>query len=185
MASGDERPVLPGPLSFPLIRKPQGDTRLAGFSTGTKEKWERDVNELVDFHYKIGMQGWPRLKIMAMMSAADEVLGVCGWHPKQPGFTPPGKQMTEPPPYIRFIGIAEGFRKRNSEAGVTLGDELLVGALKRIALQWPSKAMPAVWALVDPKNKDSHNLFERHGFRMIEKEVGDHRQYRPYDLELF
>jgi ribosomal protein S18 acetylase RimI-like enzyme len=177
-------PVLGGRPKFAIIKEPKGDSRLEGFSAGSAKKWERDVNNLVKSRYDAGLAGYPRLKMMAMTTAAGDVLGVCGWHPKQPQYTPPGKQMVEPP-YIYVIGVAEQFRGWRSEAGLRLGSELLVGTLKKIAVQWDTPDMPAVWALVDPKNDDSHNLFERHGFGLIKKETGDHRQYRPYGLPIF
>jgi hypothetical protein len=176
--------VLQGRPKFSIVKEPKGDTRLQGFSTGSAMKWERDVNCLVAQRYEVGLAGFPRLKFMAMTSTGGEVLGLCAWHPRQPQYTPPGKQMIEPP-YIHLIGLAEQFRGWQSEDGKRLGSELLVGALKKISLQAGTPEMPAVWALVDSKNADSHNLFERHGFGLIKKPTGDHRQYRPYGVPIF
>jgi ribosomal protein S18 acetylase RimI-like enzyme len=176
--------VVEGRLKCLWVKEPKGDDRLKGFTTGVAEKWERDVNSIVAQRYEVGLAGFPRLKIMAMMSETDEVVGLCGWHPKQPQYTPPGKPMIEPP-YIYFIGISKQFRSGRDENGNRLGSELLVGALKKITLQWKTPEMPAVWALVDKANERGHNMFERHGFGRIEKKQGDDRQYRPYGTPIF
>ena len=54
------------------------------------------------------------------------------------------------PPYIHLIGLSRHHHPGwYSEAGARLGSELLLGALKKIGLQWRTDDMPAVWALVE------------------------------------
>jgi hypothetical protein len=178
-------PVLEGRPKFPTIKDPKGDPRLKDFSCGSKEKWERDVNDLVKELYERGSAIYDRLTVVAMESQSGELLGVCGFRPKQPQFKPPGKETVEPP-YIHVIGLSKSYRGWTLEDEKTrLGSALLAGTMKKIALVWSGDATPAMWALVAPKNKYSHNLFERHGFGLIKKPSGDHRQYRPYGLPLF
>ncbi len=125
--------VLKGRPKFPLVKEPKGDKRLKGFSVGATEKWEHDVNKLVEARYTEGLAGFPRLKIMAMTTADGDVLGLCAWHPRQPQYDPPGRQMIEPP-YIHLIGVSKQFRGWKSEAGCRLGSELLLGAMRKITL---------------------------------------------------
>ncbi len=178
-------PVLQGRPKFPIIKTPKEDPRLKGFSCGNGQKWERDVNTMVKELHDKGSAHYDRLTVMAMESQSGDLHGICGFRPKQPQFQPPGPQMLEPP-YIHVIGLSASHRGWTLEDEKTrLGSALLVGAIKKIAIQWPGDRMPAVWALVARKNALSHNLFERHGFVLIRKENGDHRQYRPTASRFF
>jgi hypothetical protein len=178
-------PVLEGRPKFRIVKEPKGDERLKDFSAGDAFKWQRDVTKLIRHKYDNGLAGFPRLKLMAMTSAAGDVLGFCGWHPRQPHFPVAGTQIFEPP-YIHVIGLAEDYHPGwYSEDGLRLGSELLVGALTKIAVQWKVPDMPSVWAMVDRLNEPSHNLFERHGFGRIEATAGDDLQYRPYGIPIF
>jgi hypothetical protein len=178
-------PILEGRPRFRIVKEPKGDERLKGFSAGQAFKWERDVTSLVRQKYDEGLVNFPRLKLLGMTSESGDVLGFCGWHPREPQFPVPGTPMSEPP-YIHLIGLAHDYHPGwYSEDGLRLGSELLLDALKKITIQWAAPAMPPVWALVDKLNEPSHNLFERHGFGRIEKKGGDDRQYRPYGIPIF
>jgi L-amino acid N-acyltransferase YncA len=49
--------------------------------------------------------------------------------------------------------------------GTRPGDHLLRDALQTISGAWDG--MPVVFALVDPKNEPSCELFKRHGFEIV------------------
>ena len=66
-----------------------------------------------------------------------------------------------------------------------MGDALLAGTLKKIAVEWPGDKMPAVWALIHPRNADSQRIFKMHGFSWVGAQAGDHPWLRPYGLPLF
>jgi len=67
-------------------------------------------------------------------------------------------------PYISVIGLSERYRGRG-KGGLRLGDLVLLDALRAITKSWGGA--PHTFALVDPNNRASRNLFERNGFRMI------------------
>ena len=67
-------------------------------------------------------------------------------------------------PYISVIGLSACYRGRSS-LGLRLGDLLLRDVLRSINEKWGGT--PHVFALVDPDNRASRDLFERNGFRMI------------------
>jgi ribosomal protein S18 acetylase RimI-like enzyme len=62
------------------------------------------------------------------------------------------------------IGLSDGYRGRSS-LGLRLGDLVLEDVLRSINQSWGGT--PHIFALVDPDNRASRNLFERNGFRMI------------------
>jgi ribosomal protein S18 acetylase RimI-like enzyme len=66
--------------------------------------------------------------------------------------------------YISVIGISDAYRGKRKN-GARLGDYVLRDALETISVAWSE--MPAVFALVDPKNDPSCQLFRRHGFEII------------------
>jgi hypothetical protein len=185
-----------GRLYFAQIKEPKGDPRLEGFSTGTKDKWQRDVNKLVDELYAYGLELYPSLTMLGMTSEAGDVLGLCAWRPKrledEMDADAAASEYPHEPPYIHLIGISEPFQGAKAEASEhTVGYDLLRVALTAMKEQWvlpdapDASDMPDVWALVDRNNKRSHELFASHGFEVIRKERGDDRRYRPYGLPIF
>ena len=69
--------------------------------------------------------------------------------------------------YVGVIGIQRDFRGRRLPDGVTrIGDFMLREALERILSSW-GFAMPPVWALIDPGNDPSQDLFRRHDFEHV------------------
>jgi ribosomal protein S18 acetylase RimI-like enzyme len=67
-------------------------------------------------------------------------------------------------PYISVLALSERYRGRR-KAGRRLGDFVLQDVLRAIDERWGGT--PNVFALVNPTNSPSRNLFERNGFRMI------------------
>lgn len=177
--------TLEGRPKLAIIKQPRGDERLREFSTGSREKWETDVNNLVRELFEYGLEFYPRLTVLAMTSEAGDILGLCAWRPKKLEPTPPTLEPPPEPPYIHLIGISKQFRGDRTQEGERLGCALLVGALRAIDVQWTDTVMPEVWALVSRENIDSHELFARHGFELIKKKDGDDRRYRPPGLQIF
>lgn len=67
-------------------------------------------------------------------------------------------------PYISVIGLSERYRGGETARG-RLGNFVLVDALRAINQRWGGAS--DTFALVDPNNRGSRDLFERNGFRMI------------------
>ena len=174
----------PSGLQFEEIVEPQRDEHLAGFSTGSVERWELQVNDLVRRLYEDGKRDRhgvpvPELFVFAMLDD-HKLLGLCAWMAK--AVVPAGNgepHKSGPPPYIHLMGISERHR------GVGLGDNLLLASLEVISQQWTGPRMPTVWGLVDPENEDCRGLVARHGFGLVEKELGDDYWVRPADLMVF
>lgn len=174
-------------LQFEGIVEPKGDERLAGFSTGSDERWELQVNKLVRHLYEDGKRdrhgvSVPELFVFAMLEGA-RLVGLCSWIAKEVVAAGDGELCEEgdngPPPYIHFMGIDKGHRGRG------LGHNLMLASLEAISQQWTGPQMPTVWGLVDRENDDCRSLVAWHGFRPIEKPVGDDRWVRPAGLMVF
>ncbi len=87
------------------------------------------------------------------------LVGVAAFHPG--AFDNPQLQQLNSFPYISVIGVSEHYRSKYKN-GARLGDAVLLDALREINRRWPGT--PDVFALVDPNNQDSLNLFERNCF---------------------
>ena len=157
--------ALEGRPRFSVIKEPKQDARLKDFTCGTAEKWERDVNEMVEKQYLGTAIRHPTM--VAMESVSGDLLGVCGFCPRPVDIPVPGPLQSEPA-YIHVIGLSAGYRGwRLEDKKTRLGAALLANTLKKIAVAWSGNEMPAVWALVAPANKDSNNMFESQGFALI------------------
>src|SRR2546423_1803469 len=135
-------PVLSAKPRFRIVKTPKGDERLKGFCCGTREKWERDINSLVERQYT-GTAHY-RPTVIAMLSSSHDVLGLSGFRPRAVEFPIDPAPETEPA-YVHLIGLSQAFRGwRLPDEKTRLGDALLAGTLKKIAVEWPGDKMPAV-----------------------------------------
>jgi hypothetical protein len=177
-------PVLDGPPRFDIITEAKGDERLKGFCCGTREKWERDINELVEKQYTGDAVFHPTM--VAMMSTSGDVLGVSGFRERGLDFPARGSAPETMPAYVHLIGLSKGFRGwRLQDEKTRLGRSLLGGTLTKVAAAWTGNKMPCVWALIHPDNRDSQRIFKTSGFDWVGARAGDHPWYRPYGLPLF
>ncbi len=174
-------------LQFEEIVEPKGNERLAGFVTGSADRWDLTVGALVATLYvdgKVDERGRPVPDLFVFgMLEQDELLGICAWIPKDIREDEDGRSCEEakdgPPPYIHLLCIDERHR------GEELGDNLLQATLEVISQQWTGPKMPMVWGLVDRENYDCQDLVERYGFQPIAQEEGpDDYWVRPADLDL-
>jgi GNAT superfamily N-acetyltransferase len=173
-------------FQFEEIIEPKGDKRLADFSTGSVERWELQVNELVKSLYQNGKRdrhgiAVPELFVFGMLEEAG-LVGLCSWMAKAVVVAGGGQGedgYDAPPPYIHLMGVDETHR------GQGLGDNLLLASLEAISQQWTGPRIPEIWGLVDRENEDCRGLVARHGFKCIEKLVGDDRWVRPAGLMVF
>jgi ribosomal protein S18 acetylase RimI-like enzyme len=120
---------------------------------------EVEVHGIVSDFYT-GKRGEATFRVTVERPNAD-LVGVAAFHPANWGH--PTLRDLNGFPYISVIGLSEAYRGRRKN-GRRIGDHLLEDALDQIALR--AAGMP-VYALIDPSNRDSCNLFERAGFRVV------------------
>jgi ribosomal protein S18 acetylase RimI-like enzyme len=94
----------------------------------------------------------------------NRLVGLAAFQPAS--FSQPVLAQVNGYPYISVIGVSEHFRGR-TKGGIRPGDFVLVDALRAINAHGRWGATPDVFALVDPNNGPSCNLFGRHGFQVV------------------
>ena len=131
---------------------------LASFACGGNSKYEQEVDSIVA---EIAAGRAPFLHVRVAEDPENGALiGLCATQGR--AF---GDQPSEPDAaYIGVIGINGPFRGWRTYDGTRFGDVLLTDALTQVRYRWGDGPMPRVWALVDPPNTASHNLFDRHEF---------------------
>jgi ribosomal protein S18 acetylase RimI-like enzyme len=132
---------------------------LRGFTCGEgKTRAEREVDEMTS-DYARGRRSCTIFRA-TVEQPGGQLVGVVAIQPAN--VTQPDGQVSAA--YISVIGVSVAYRGRR-KAGARPGDHVLRDALQTISVAW--KSMPAVFAMVDPNNDPSCNLFRRHGFEVV------------------
>ena len=133
---------------------------LRRFSCGKRgRRSEQEVNRLVR-EYASGKHKGGTFRVT--VQGPKGLVGVAAFQATAP--SQPMLGQFSGSPYISVIGLSDRYRGRTRD-GLRLGDLVLVDVLRAINDSWGGA--PDTFALVDPNNRDSRGLFERHGFRMI------------------
>ena len=160
------------------------DDVLSGFNCGTGTKPEKEVNKLVaDFH--AGRKSQCEMRVVEE-GPTGALVGVCCFRRLLLGkaLLPDADWDAL---YIAVIGLSKPFRGcRLLADGSSMGDVVLCDSLGEIKMRWGEQQMPAVTAMVSPRNKPSWNLFTRHGFEewIKGRGTGDAWLRRPIGLDL-
>jgi hypothetical protein len=151
------------PLSTRTLDQAAAQPSVATFSCGGKgNSWEDAVNTWADRVHR-GATTSPQT-ILALEDADGKLIGLSS---AKPGLLYPvlyRKPLVDVP-YIHMIGTDRSYHGKRLADGTSPGDALLRGTLEQIRRQWGT--LPCVWALVNPKNKPSHALFDRHQFARL------------------
>jgi ribosomal protein S18 acetylase RimI-like enzyme len=154
---------------------PRTYAAFSGFSCGEATAFEREVNDIVRALYA----GVPGVHVRVAEDVdSGALLGLCGIQQRPLALTPPHSPMPDAA-YIAVIAVPSSRRGNRLPDGRRIGDFLLDDALAVIRTAWGGGVMPPVWALIDPSNTASHNLFEHHGFGRVPAGPGG-----KYDVRL-
>jgi hypothetical protein len=169
---------MPELAAAPRVRSvdPRSYAPFARFSCGGDLKFEREVDEIVQGLYS-GRYPIPYVRV-ADDDETGALIGVCGTGPREFPGDPDAA-------YVAIIGISAEFRGYRTPNGTRLGALLLADALQEIKTRGNAPPMPPVWALIDPANGASHNLFADFGFEFIPGTPGGYDiRYRNRGLGL-
>jgi ribosomal protein S18 acetylase RimI-like enzyme len=131
---------------------------LKGFTCGGSQLFEHEVDEIVDA-FRIGHRPEQLQFVIGRTTATDEIVGVCAIHERDLPNVSPGAL------YVGVIAVNDAFRGFRLEDETRLGDWLLRTSLIQLQETWGT--IPVIWALIDPDNIASQELFSRHGFAEI------------------
>jgi ribosomal protein S18 acetylase RimI-like enzyme len=92
------------------------------------------------------------------------LVGLIAFQPA--GFSQPVLAQVNGYPYISLIGVSREYRG-HTQGSLRPGDFVLRDALHAISAHRRWGPTPDIFALVDPNNAPSCNLFERHGFEVV------------------
>lgn len=148
--------VLHRPKKFPALRS---------FSCGRKgSSWEKSVNDWARELY-LGKEREAQT-VVVVEDAAGRLIGIGSFRPEA---LPVRIRISKPivnAQCVHMLGIDRLYRGARLADGLRPGDILLQGVLDQIKVACDER-MPYVWALVNPDNEPSHDLFSRHGFSQL------------------
>jgi hypothetical protein len=154
------------PVKKRILDQSVAHASVGGFSCGSKGKtWEASVNTWADRVHR-GATTSPQT-IVALEDAEGKLIGLSG---VKPGVLFPAlyRKPLVDVPYVHMIGTDYRFHGVRLADGSSPGDALLRASLEQIRTDWGGgNLLPHVWALVNPKNRSSHALFDRNGFGEI------------------